>query len=90
MVTSVPELPNRTRSIPNRRLISSAATAVSSEGKVKIVPRPTRSRTASTTSGWEWPAASTPKAMSKSMYSLPSASQIREPSDSRMNVGYGS
>ena len=57
---------------------------------MKIVPRPTRSRTASTTSGWLWPAASTPKAMSKSMYSLPSASQIREPRASRMKVGYGS
>ena len=91
MVASVPELLKRTRSTPKRRLISSAsATAVLDREGVAGAVRHAALERLGHDADASGPAASTPKAMSKSMYSLPSASQMREPRASVMNSGYGS
>ena len=80
IVASVPELANRTLSSSKRRQISSASSTVVGVGAAKCVPWVTAWVTASTISGWAWPAMPTPNPPWKSRYSLPSTSQTWLPS----------
>ncbi len=90
MVDSVPEFVNRHWVRPNRRVSSSATTIEPSVGAAKWVPMSTRALTAAPTLGFAWPMHMTPKPLWKSVYSLPSTSQTREPSPRSMYVGHGS
>src|SRR5829696_3866026 len=89
MVASVPELAKRHSGTPKRRASSSATTMASEVGWAKWVPLATRSLTAATTAGWAWPTAMTPKPPCRSTYSLPSASQTREPRPWLIQTAWG-
>ena len=60
MVASVPELANRHRGRPNRRVSSSATVTASGVGWAKWVPRPAWRVTASAMAGWACPASAAP------------------------------
>ena len=79
-VVSVPEVVKRTSSaqgtISVRRRAASPCSSISNEQRM---PRASPSSTAAVTSGWPWPSMLAPNDVQKSMYSLPSTSQMREP-----------
>src|SRR5579872_1770791 len=88
MVASVPELTNRTFSIRgNAESTNSASSGSSGLDAPKLVPLRAAAITASTTSGAAWPRISGPQEPRYSMYSLPSASQMREPSPRTIKGG---
>ncbi len=79
MVASVPEFTNRICSSSNRSQIASASATVASVLTAKWMPWSDTLRIASTIFGWAWPTTFTPKPPWKSMYSVPSTSQTRDP-----------
>ena len=80
MTASVPELVKRTRSTgPTRRTISSARRTSSVQGAPNDADEAAAALIAATTEGWAWPRIIGPQAPTRSTYSLPSTSQIRDP-----------
>ena len=86
MVASVPELQNRHRAARTAGQLLGHPIA-SSVGWAKWVPRGLV-RIAATTAGWAWPTA-TPYPPWRSTYSLPSTSQILEPTPRSIQIGWG-
>ena len=79
IVASEPELTKRQRVRPKRFSSSSATYTASSVGAAKCVPSSRRSRTARVIAGWACPWGIEPKPLWKSIISVPSTSQTREP-----------
>src|SRR2546430_6765995 len=70
-----------------RRRINSASSTSNSVGIPKLVPRRIVFSSASRTIGGAWPSTSGPHERTKSMYSLPLASQIRDPCPRAATIG---
>jgi hypothetical protein len=88
IVASVPLDTNRIISrCGMRSRIASASSTSSSVGIPKLVPDCIVFSSASSTIGEAWPSASAPQDRTKSMYSFPSASQMRGPSPRAATTG---
>ena len=84
---SVAESVNCQSRRPKRRCISSPTSAASGVGSIAVIPLATRSWTAATVGGGEWPVIAPVSPRQRSAYTLPSTSVTSAPEADSKNTG---